>query len=75
MGSDWGALPNLHWHCSVAVGTGKKDVQRAVVNDRTKHLLRTQIVNARDLRGPEPRAPWWAGQYQRETYRAHVVLA
>ena len=42
--TDWNALPDLHWHCAVTVGNGKKDVQRAVVNDLRKEQLRAEIV-------------------------------
>lgn len=41
---DWSGLPDRHWHCSVAIGTGKMDTQRAVVNDLTKDQLRAEIV-------------------------------
>lgn len=44
MAFDWESVPDRHWHCSVTVGTGKRDVQRSIVNDLTKDQLRTQIV-------------------------------
>jgi hypothetical protein len=44
MGSNLNTLPDVYWHCSVVVGTGKKDAQRAVVNDLTREQLRVQIV-------------------------------
>jgi hypothetical protein len=60
----------------VAVGTGKKDVQRAVVNELTKNLSRTQIVNARDLRDPEALERLGGpASINGRAYRAHVVLA
>jgi hypothetical protein len=42
--TDWNALSDRYWHCAVTIGTGKKDAQRAVVNDLTKEQLRAEIV-------------------------------